>query len=388
MIAIVDAVELSRDLLRCPSITPADAGALDVLQTALEGIGFVCHRLKFSDADTPDIDNLYARFGDTAPNFCFAGHTDVVPLGNPDSWSVDPFGGEIIDDVLYGRGATDMKSAVGAFVDAASRIVAAGAVGGAVGGSISLLITGDEEGPAVNGTTKVLDWMAENGEVIDVCLVGEPTNPLKLGDMIKIGRRGSMTATLTVTGVQGHTAYPHLADNPLPRLIATLDALANTKLDDGTDHFQPSNLQLTTIDTGNPATNVTPAQATAGFNIRFNDLHTGASLTEWLHEQCKAIGGQYDLDIRISGEAFLTPPADFSALMARVVKDVTGIEPELSTSGGTSDARFIKDYCPVAEFGLIGQTMHKVDERIAVADIRALADIYAAVLDGYFAAHG
>ena len=388
MIAIVDAIELSRDLLRCPSITPADAGALDVLQTALEGIGFVCHRLKFSDTDTPDIDNLYARFGDTAPNFCFAGHTDVVPLGNPDSWSVDPFGGEIIDDVLYGRGATDMKSAVGAFVDAASRIVAAGAVGGAVGGSISLLITGDEEGPAVNGTTKVLDWMAENGEVIDVCLVGEPTNPLKLGDMIKIGRRGSMTATLTVTGVQGHTAYPHLADNPLPRLIATLDALANTKLDDGTAHFQPSNLQLTTIDTGNPATNVTPAQATAGFNIRFNDLHTGASLTEWLHEQCKAIGGQYDLDIRISGEAFLTPPADFSALMARVVKDVTGIEPELSTSGGTSDARFIKDYCPVAEFGLIGQTMHKVDERIAVADIRALADIYAAVLDGYFAAHG
>jgi succinyl-diaminopimelate desuccinylase len=358
------------------------------LQAALEGIGFVCHRLKFSDTDTPDIDNLYARFGDTAPNFCFAGHTDVVPLGNPDSWSVDPFGGEIIDDVLYGRGATDMKSAVGAFVDAASRIVVAGAVGGSVGGSISLLITGDEEGPAVNGTTKVLDWMAENGEVIDVCLVGEPTNPLKLGDMIKIGRRGSMTATLTVTGVQGHTAYPHLADNPLPRLIATLDALANTKLDDGTDHFQPSNLQLTTIDTGNPATNVTPAQATAGFNIRFNDLHTGASLTEWLHGQCKAIGGQYDLDIRISGEAFLTPPGDFSALMARVVKDVTGIEPELSTSGGTSDARFIKDYCPVAEFGLVGQTMHKVDERIAVADIRALADIYAAVLDGYFAARG
>ena len=216
MIATVDAVELSRDLIRCPSITPADAGALDVLQAALEGIGFVCHRLKFSDTDTPDIDNLYARFGDTAPNFCFAGHTDVVPLGNPDSWSVDPFGAEIIDDVLYGRGATDMKCAVGAFVDAASRAIGAGTVKG----SISLLITGDEEGPAVNGTTKVLDWMAANGEVIDVCLVGEPTNPLKLGEMIKIGRRGSMTGRLTVTGVQGHTAYPHLADNPLPRLIA------------------------------------------------------------------------------------------------------------------------------------------------------------------------
>lgn len=354
------------------------------MQGALEGLGFVCHRLKFSDADTPDIDNLYARFGDTAPNFCFAGHTDVVPLGNPDAWSVDPFGGEIIDDVLYGRGATDMKSAIGAFVDAASRVIRADAVKG----SISLLITGDEEGPAINGTTKVLDWMAENDEIIDVCLVGEPTNPLKLGEMIKIGRRGSLTGTLTVTGVQGHTAYPHLADNPLPRLIAILDAFANTKLDDGTDHFQPSNLQLTTIDTGNPATNVTPAQARAGFNIRFNDLHTGASLTEWLHERCRAMGGQYDLDIRISGEAFLTPPGDFSTLMSRVVRDVTGVEPELSTSGGTSDARFIKNFCPVAEFGLTGQTMHKVDERIAVADIRALADIYSAILDGYFAARG
>ncbi len=382
--AIIDAVELSRDLIRCPSITPADAGALDVLQRALEGIGFTCHRLKFADSNTSDIDNLYARIGDTAPNFCFAGHTDVVPLGNSDAWSVDPFGGEIIDDVLYGRGATDMKSAVGAFVDAASRVIEAGSVNG----SISLLITGDEEGPAVNGTTKVLDWMAENGEVIDVCLVGEPTNPLRLGDMIKIGRRGSMNGTLTVNGAQGHTAYPHLADNPLPRMIAMLDALASAKLDDGTDHFQPSNLQLTTIDTGNSATNVTPAQTTAGFNIRFNDLHTGASLTEWLHEQCNAVGGQYSLDIRISGEAFLTPPGDFSALMSRVVKEVTGREPELSTSGGTSDARFIKDYCPVAEFGLIGQTMHKVDERIAVADIRALADIYAAILDGYFAALG
>ena len=364
------------------------------MQAALEQLGFVCHRLPFSDTGTPDVDNLYARLGDSAPNFCFAGHTDVVPLGNPDSWSVDPFGGEIIDDMLYGRGATDMKGAVAAFVEAASRSIAKGAVPG----SISLLITGDEEGPAVNGTKKVLDWMTAHGETIDVCLVGEPTNPLKLGDMIKIGRRGSMTGTLTVTGIQGHTAYPHLADNPLPRLVKMLDAIASTKLDDGTGHFQPSNLQLTTIDTGNPATNVTPAQASAGFNIRFNDLHTGASLTKWLHEQCAAVsgqgaggqgsGGQYDLDIRISGEAFLTPPGEFSALMARVVEDVTGATPELSTSGGTSDARFIKDFCPVAEFGLVGQTMHKVDERIAVADIRALTDIYAAILDGYFAEFG
>lgn len=375
-------------------MTPENAGALDVLQASLEQLGFVCHRLRFSDTDTPDVDNLYARLGESAPNFCFAGHTDVVPLGNPDSWSVDPFGGEIINDILYGRGATDMKGAVAAFVEAASRSIDKGAIPG----SISLLITGDEEGPAVNGTKKVLDWMTAHGEAMDVCLVGEPTNPLKLGDMIKIGRRGSMTGTLTVTGIQGHTAYPHLADNPLPRLVKMLDAIAGTNLDDGTSHFQPSNLQLTTIDTGNLATNVTPAQASAGFNIRFNDLHTGASLTKWLHEQCDAVdgkgaggqgtGGQYDLDIRISGEAFLTPPGEFSALMARVVEDVTGVAPELSTSGGTSDARFIKDFCPVAEFGLVGQTMHKVDERIAVADIRALTDIYAAILDGYFAEFG
>jgi succinyl-diaminopimelate desuccinylase len=353
-----------------------------VLETALSGLGFVCHRLKFSADGTPDVENLYARLGDGAPNFCFAGHTDVVPLGNPDAWSVDPFGGDVIDGVLYGRGATDMKSAVAAFVEAARRFLETN--GGAFDGSISLLITGDEEGPAINGTRKVLDWMAENGETIDVCLVGEPTNPTALGDMIKIGRRGSLSGTLTVTGVQGHTAYPHLADNPLPRLVKMLDAMASTPLDEGTDHFQPSNLQLTTVDVGNPATNVIPAQASAGFNIRFNDLHTGASLTEWLHEQCKAVGGDYDLKIHISGEAFLTPPGSFSELLARTVTDVTGRTPELSTSGGTSDARFIKDFCPVAEFGLVGQTMHKVDERIAVADIDALTDIYAAILDGYF----
>ena len=374
-------MELARDLIRCPSVTPEDAGALGVLQAVLEDLGFACHRLTFSDEDTPDIDNLYARRGDSRPNFCFAGHTDVVPLGNPDAWSVDPFGGEIIDDVLYGRGATDMKSAIAAFVEAISRVVS----NGDVGGSISLLITGDEEGPAINGTKKVLDWMADQGEIIDVCLVGEPTNPNKLGDMVKIGRRGSLTGKLTVTGVQGHTAYPHLADNPMPRLLKMLDAIASFELDRGTDHFQPSNLQLTTIDTGNPASNVIPASASAGFNIRFNDLHTGDSLTSWLHEQCDAVGGQYELDIRVSGEAFLTPPGDFSALIAKSVEQATGLSPELSTSGGTSDARFIKDFCPVAEFGLVGQTMHKVDERIAVADIRNLTDIYTSILTGYFA---
>ena len=374
-------MELACDLIRCPSVTPKDAGALSVLQAVLEDLGFSCHRLTFSDEDTPDIDNLYARRGDSRPNFCFAGHTDVVPLGNPDAWSVDPFGGEIIDDVLYGRGATDMKSAIAAFVEAISRVVS----NGDVGGSISLLITGDEEGPAINGTKKVLDWMADQGEIIDVCLVGEPTNPNKLGDMVKIGRRGSLTGKLTVTGVQGHTAYPHLADNPMPRLLKMLDAIASFELDRGTDHFQPSNLQLTTIDTGNPASNVIPASASAGFNIRFNDLHTGESLTSWLQEQCDAVGGQYELDIRVSGEAFLTPPEDFSALIAKSVEQATGLSPELSTSGGTSDARFIKDFCPVAEFGLVGQTMHKVDERIAVADIRNLTDIYTSILTGYFA---
>ncbi|MEC7464020.1 MAG: succinyl-diaminopimelate desuccinylase [Pseudomonadota bacterium] len=377
---MVDAVELAQELIRCPSVTPKDAGALNVLQAALEELGFACYRLPFSENGTPDVANMYARRGDKGPNFCFAGHTDVVPLGNTDAWSVDPFGGEIIDGILYGRGATDMKSAIAAFVEAVSRIL----VKGDVAGSISLLITGDEEGPAINGTKKVLDWMEKQGELIDVCLVGEPTNPNNLGDMVKIGRRGSLTGHLKVTGVQGHAAYPHLADNPLPRLVKMLDALSSHELDQGTDHFQPSSLQLTTVDTGNPATNVIPAQATASFNIRFNDLHTSEELTKWLHTQCDAVGGQYDLDIRVSGEAFLTPPGDFSALITSSVEKATGVTPELSTSGGTSDARFIKNFCPVAEFGLISQTMHKVDERIAVSDIRTLTDIYTSILAGYF----
>jgi len=368
-------------LIRCPSVTPEDAGALDVLQGTLESLGFICHRLSFSDVDTPEVDNLYARLGVNAPNFCFAGHTDVVPLGNPGSWSVDPFGGEIIDEVLYGRGATDMKSAIAAFVEAVYRAKERRAISG----SVSLLITGDEEGPAINGTKKVLEWMAKTGEEIAVCLVGEPTNPEKLGDMIKIGRRGSLTGRLTVTGVQGHTAYPHLASNPLPILIRMLDAIVTPELDLGTEHFQPSNLQLTTIDTDNAATNVIPAQATAGFNIRFNNLHTGESLTNWLRSQINTVSEDYELNIRISGEAFLTPPDDFSTLIARSVEQQTGTIPEFSTSGGTSDARFIKDYCPVAEFGLVGQTMHKVDERIPVSDIRSLANIYTNILTEYFA---
>ena len=363
-------------------MTPADAGALDVLQAAAEGLGFACHRLTFSEAGTDDVDNLYARLGIGAPNFCFAGHTDVVPPGDPDSWRNDPFAAAVADGVLYGRGAADMKSAIAAFVEAVARFTARR--GGGFEGSISLLITGDEEGKAINGTKKVLEWMTARGEAIDVCVVGEPSNPLVLGDMIKIGRRGSLTGRLAVAGVQGHTAYPDLADNPLPRLIAMLSAIAGTPLDEGTDHFQPSNLQLTTIDVGNPAPNVIPERASAGFNVRFNDLHTGDSLRSWLRERLDSVGGQYELDVHVSGEAFLTPPGEFTELLVRAVRGVTGREPQLGTTGGTSDARFIKDYCPVAEFGLVGQTMHKVDERTAVSDVRALVDIYGAVLDGYF----
>ena len=386
MSAALEALDLARALIRCNSVTPADGGALATLQDALEPLGFTCHRLTFSEDGTADVDNLYARLGTGTPHFCFAGHSDVVPVGSIDGWSAEPFGAELRDDALYGRGASDMKGAVACFTAAASRFVARH--GEDFKGSISLLITGDEEGPAVNGTTKMLSWLAERGEKLDVCLVGEPTNPTRLGEMVKIGRRGSLSAKLTVKGVQGHTAYPHLADNPLPRMIAMLAAITSETLDDGTDHFQPSNLQLTSIDVGNTATNIIPAEAQAAFNIRFNDLHSGASLTQWLHEIFHGVGGDYNLDMHVSGEAFLTPPSAFSALLAGVIEDVTGVAPELSTSGGTSDARFIKDYCPVAEFGLVGQTMHKADERVELRDLADLTDIYEAVLEGYFAPNG
>ena len=376
-----DVAGLTGALIRCPSVTPADAGALDVLAGALEGLGFTCHRLRFEEAGAEPVDNLYARIGDQAPNFCFAGHTDVVPVGDAEGWTVDPFGAEIIDGALYGRGATDMKGAVAAFVGAAARVLA----NGPTPGSISLLITGDEEGPAINGTRKVLGWMAERGETIDHCLVGEPTNPTRLGEMIKIGRRGSMTGRLSVRGVQGHVAYPHLADNPLPRLLRMLSAIDARALDDGTEHFQPSNLEVTTVDVGNPATNVIPAAAQATFNIRFNDRHDSASLERWLRETFTAVGGDWSLDVHVTGEAFLTPPGPLSEMITGAVEAVLGQAPELSTTGGTSDARFIKNVCPVAEFGLIGQTMHKTDERVALDDLARLTDIYAEILTRYFA---
>jgi succinyl-diaminopimelate desuccinylase len=378
----VDPVALARALIACPSVTPADEGALDVLQAALEGLGFTSHRLTFDEPGTEPVDNLYARLGDGAPNFCFAGHTDVVPVGDAAAWSADPFGAEIVDDVLYGRGAVDMKGAIACFAAAVARFLAAR--GGRFEGSISLLITGDEESVAINGTRKVLEWMAENGETIDACVVGEPTNRETLGDMVKIGRRGSISGKLTVRGTQGHVAYPQLADNPVPRLVKTLAALDDRVLDEGTEHFQPSNLEVTTIDVGNAAGNVIPAEAMAEFNIRFNDHHTGASLSEWLHATCAEHAGEHELGLHHSGDAFLTPPGPLSALMSETVTRVLGVPPELSTTGGTSDARFIKDYCPVAEFGLVGQTMHKVDERVALKELHALTDIYAAVLDAYF----
>jgi succinyl-diaminopimelate desuccinylase len=379
----LDPLALAQALIRRPSVTPADDGALETLAAALRPLGFACHALRFESADSPAIDNLYAVAGAGGRNFCFAGHTDVVPVGNRAGWSVDPFAAEIHDGVLYGRGAADMKGAIAAFAAAAARFLARRRDGFA--GRISLLITGDEEGPAVNGTRRVLDWLAARGERLDACVVGEPTNPTRLGEMIKIGRRGSLTGRLSVPGVQGHIAYPQLADNPIHRLLDMLAALRAEPLDQGTPHFQPSSLQLFTIDVGNPATNLIPAEARAGFNIRFNDRHDAAGLEGWLRRRLDAVGGAYRLDVAVSGEAFLTAPGPLSTLVADAVEERLGRRPELSTSGGTSDARFIRACCPVVEFGLVGQTMHKTDERAALADIAALTDIYEAILERYFA---
>ena len=384
--AAAEPLDLAQSLIRCPSVTPEDAGALEVLQTVLNGFGFECHRLVFSQNDTPDVANLYARWGRGSPNFCFAGHTDVVPVGNRAAWSVDPFGGEVIDGKLYGRGAVDMKGAIACFAAAATRFLAA--FGKELKGSISLLITGDEEGPAVNGTAKVLRWMAERGETIDACLVGEPTSAKTLGDTVKIGRRGSLTAYLKVHGVQGHTAYPHLADNPIPKLIRMLDVLVSTPLDSGTEHFQPSTLAVTTIDVRNPAPNVVPAAGRATINIRFNDLHSGKSLTERLRRTFDKVrdemGGDYELSVEVSGEAFVCPPGPVADLVASAIEERLGTRPELNTAGGTSDARFIHHICPVAEFGLPGPTMHKVDECVSLADLDTLTAIYGDVLERYF----
>ena len=383
MTGIVDPVTLAQQLIRCASVTPADAGAQDLLASILTGLGFRVERLVFGGSPDGPVANLFATIGDGAPHFAFAGHTDVVPVGDPAAWAVDPFSGKIVGDRLIGRGANDMKGAIAAFVAAAAGHVAADRPG-----RLSLIITGDEEGPATFGTAPLLDWMEARGLVPDACLVGEPTSAVVLGDMIKIGRRGSMNAWITVNGVQGHVAYPHRADNPLTRLVALLAALKARSLDDGNAWFQPSNLEITDVSVnsgaGNPATNMIAATASARLNIRFNDGHRGADLADWIRGVVASHAPGATIDIKISGEAFLTDPGDFSTLVVGAVTGITGLTPELSTSGGTSDARFIRRLCPVVEFGLPGATMHKTDESVAVADIRALTAIYAGVLARVF----
>ena len=343
---------------------------MDVLTAALEELGFEVTRLRFGE-----IENIFARIGTSAPHFCFAGHTDVVPVGDA-NWSAPPFSGEVRNDVLYGRGACDMKGAIAAFVAAAARQLKTSPGKG----SISLLITGDEEGPATDGTVKVLEWMAAHGQIPDFCLVGEPTCPVQLGDTIKIGRRGSLNAKITVHGTQGHVAYPHRADNPIHRLVRAVSALIAAPLDAGSEWFEPSSLQLVSIDVGNPATNVIPSTAKAALNIRFNDRHSGASLTAWLRATIGQHAERFDLDVSISGESFLTEPGPVVTTLKNAIARASGVEPKLDTGGGTSDARFISRHCAVAEFGLIGATMHQIDERVPVGELRALADIYEAVL--------
>jgi len=380
----IDPVNFAAELIRCPSVTPADAGALDLLEKVLTEIGFTCTRLPFQEPDTARVDNLYARLGDAAPHICFAGHTDVVPVGAADNWQKDPFSGEISDDKLWGRGAADMKGAIAAFVAATADYLSQN---GKPKGSISLLITGDEEGPSTNGTRKMLGWLQDQGEIIDDCLVGEPTNPDVLGDMIKIGRRGSVNGVVTVTGTQGHVAYPHLADNPVPQLVRLMAHLAASPLDDGSEHFQPSNLEITSVDVGNGATNVIPAQAVGRFNIRYNDHWDKDKISEWIEARLdEAVGDAgYALELSHTGDCFLTEPGPFVKTLSTAVEEVTGRAPILSTSGGTSDARFIKDITRVVEFGLVGKTMHKVDEHVPVDDIRQLAIIYEKLLASYFA---
>ena len=380
---MIDPVALAAELIRRPSVTPQDAGALGVLEGALKPLGFECHRLKFDHPGSAPVENLFAKKAvGQGKHFCFAGHTDVVPPGPRENWSQDPFSGEIANGRLYGRGAADMKSAIAAFAAASDRFLEK--CGGAFKGAISMLITGDEEGVAVNGTKPVLEWMKAKGEKLDACLVGEPTNPTVLGEMAKIGRRGSLTGRLTVFGTAGHVAYPHLAENPVHRL-ARMVAVLTEPLDRGTEHFQPSSLQFTTIDVDNPATNVIPSQAQATFNVRFNDTYNPKSLETELRQRLDLSGARYDLKVTVSGTSFVTPPGPLAEMLSNAVQEVTGLKPELSTTGGTSDARFIKDHCPVIEFGLTGETMHKVDENVAVADIEKLAQIYERVLDRFFA---
>ncbi|HEX4365919.1 MAG TPA: succinyl-diaminopimelate desuccinylase [Rhodopila sp.] len=375
-----DPLPLAQALIRCASVTPADAGAQGALADMLGSLGFSVHRLRYGE-----IENIFARLGTEGPHICFAGHTDVVPVGAA-NWRSDPFGGEVRNGVLYGRGACDMKGAIAAFVSGVAQFLENGDLeSGARKGSISFLITGDEEGPATDGTVKVLEWMRANDQVPDFCLVGEPTCPAKLGDMVKIGRRGSVNMKIEVHGTQGHVAYPHRADNPIHRLIRALDALTSAPVDAGTDWFEPSTLQVTSIDVGNGATNVVPASVRAALNIRFNDGHSGASLTAWVRATLSRYAERFDLESSISGESFVTKPGPLVDILRGAIKGATGVDPKLDTGGGTSDARFIANYCPVAEFGLVGATMHQTDECVPVAELRELARIYRDIITAFLA---
>ena len=382
-----DPVPLLQDLIRCKSVTPVEGGALTYLENLLSSHGFVCQRLIFREAGTPDVENLFARIGTGAPHLCFAGHTDVVPEGIAESWTHAPFAADIANGFISGRGATDMKGSVAAFSGAAIDFVR---TAGKFKGSISFLITGDEEGPAINGTVKVLEWMRENGHIPDHCIVGEPSCVEALGDTIKIGRRGSLSFTVTVEGKQGHAAYPHKADNPIPKLARFIDRIAMASLDDGNDHFDPSTLAVTSFDVGNPAGNVIPSRATAKFNIRFSPEHSFASLKAWVDAQIAVVrgqmGGAWSVSATEGADAFITEPGSFVGLVQDAVERETGILPKLSTSGGTSDARFVKDYCPVLEFGPTNATIHQTDERIGVDELRATQAIYGRIIADYFSA--
>jgi succinyl-diaminopimelate desuccinylase len=383
----LDPVALAQGLIRCPSITPSEGGALSLLESVLKPAGFTVHRMTFTEMGTPDVENLYARLGAASPNLCFAGHTDVVPAGNEGAWSRPPFAAEIHDGVLYGRGAADMKSAIACFLAATLRYMAA--AGGRPEGSISFLLTGDEEGPSINGTAKLLGWLEENGERLDACVVGEPSSSTVLGDTIKIGRRGSLNGEVVVYGKQGHAAYPHLAENPIPKLARLIDRLSSTPLDHGTPHFEPSSLQVTVVSVPNTATNVIPSEARAKFNVRYNDLHRRAGVEAWVRAQCEAaaqaVGARWSASLSGTGDVFLTEPGPLVETMIEAVRAVTGRTPQLTTGGGTSDARFIHAYCPVIEFGLVCETIHQVDECVPVADLELLTRVYEQLIAGYFA---
>lgn len=382
-----DPVALTQALIRCVSVTPDEGGALTLLENLVRPAGFACHRLTMTEPGSPDVENLYARLGASSPHLCFAGHTDVVPPGDVTKWTHAPFSGTIADGMLYGRGAVDMKGAIACFVAAIGRVLADRKN---LGGSISLLITGDEEGPSVNGTMKVLDWLTARGETLDAAIVGEPSNPTRLGQEIKIGRRGSLSAEIVVHGKQGHAAYPDLAENPVPKLVRLLDRLSSAHLDDGTPDFQPSNLQVTVIDVRNSATNVIPAEARAKLNIRYNTLWTRPKLEAWVRDQCAAaaepVGARFDITFSGTGDVFLTKPGPLVDTMRHAVETITGDTPALTTNGGTSDARFIQAHCPVIEFGLTNALAHHVDERVATTDLEALTRVYETFIVDFFTA--